>query len=216
MTTLWVLLHVAPQRDYELHSLDFGTTFLQGSLHKEIWLRCPPGFTGSFPVGTHWSLRRPVYGLCQAPHEWHNTLRTTLVAVGFAPSTSDPSVFLRTDTSLPSFYVLVYVDDLVFATADTKALTLVKSELQKRHTCTDLGELQSYLGLQITRDNSLLESCSSVASFVLRTWPLLCLYCDLCIYLYAYTCYACFAFLDWSCDHLFSRTLPMGVCENVI
>ncbi|CAI7739582.1 unnamed protein product [Closterium sp. NIES-53] len=40
---------------------------------------------------------------------------------------ADPSLFLRTDNSLPPFYVLVYVDDLVFATADTKALTLVKS-----------------------------------------------------------------------------------------
>ncbi|CAI7925923.1 unnamed protein product, partial [Closterium sp. NIES-53] len=29
-----------------------------------------------------------------------------------------------------------------------------KSELQKRHTCTDLGELLSYLGLQITRDRA--------------------------------------------------------------
>ncbi|CAI7772639.1 unnamed protein product [Closterium sp. NIES-53] len=70
MTTLWVLLHVAAQRDYELHSLDFSTAFLQGSLHEEIWLRCPPGFTGSFPPGTQWSLRRPVYGLRQAPREW--------------------------------------------------------------------------------------------------------------------------------------------------
>ncbi|CAI7912444.1 unnamed protein product [Closterium sp. NIES-54] len=67
MTTLRVLLHVAAQRDYELHSLDFSTAFLQGSLHEEIWLRRPPGFTGSFPAGTQWSLRRPVYGLRQAP-----------------------------------------------------------------------------------------------------------------------------------------------------
>ncbi|CAI5529521.1 unnamed protein product [Closterium sp. Naga37s-1] len=51
MTTLRVLLHVAAQRDYELHSLDFSTAFLQGSLHEEIWLRRPPGFTGSFPAG---------------------------------------------------------------------------------------------------------------------------------------------------------------------
>ncbi|CAI7874936.1 unnamed protein product [Closterium sp. NIES-53] len=85
MTTLRVLLHVAAQRDYELHSLDFSTAFLQGSLHEEIWLRRPPGFTGSFPA------------------------------------------------------VLVYVDDLVFATADTKVLALVKSELKKRHTWTNLG-----------------------------------------------------------------------------
>ncbi|CAI7759994.1 unnamed protein product [Closterium sp. NIES-54] len=69
MTTLRVLLHVAAQRDYELHSLDFSTAFLQGSLHEEIWLRRPPGFTRSFPAGTQWSLRRPVYGLRQAPRE---------------------------------------------------------------------------------------------------------------------------------------------------
>ncbi|CAI7793901.1 unnamed protein product [Closterium sp. NIES-53] len=142
------------RRDYELHSLNFSTAFLQGSLHEEIRLRRPPGFTGSFPAGTSWSLRRPVYGLRQAPREWHDTLRTTLAALGFTPSTADPSLFLRTDTSLSLFYVLVYVDDLVFATADTEALTLVKSELQKRHTCSDLGELRSYLGLQITRDRA--------------------------------------------------------------
>ncbi|CAI7855956.1 unnamed protein product [Closterium sp. NIES-54] len=123
MTTLRVLLHVAAQRDYELHSLDFSTAFMQGSLHEEIWMRRPPGFTGSFPTGT----------------------QTTLAALGFVPSTANPSLFLRTNTSLPNFYVLVYVDDLVFATADTEALTLVKSELQKS---TDLG------GLHITRDRA--------------------------------------------------------------
>ncbi|CAI7923280.1 unnamed protein product [Closterium sp. NIES-54] len=113
MATLRVLLHVAAQRDYELHSLDFSTAFLQGSLHEEIWLRRPPGFTGSFPAGTEWSLRRPVYGLREAPREWHDALRTTLAALGFAPSSADPSLFLRTDTSLPPFCVLVYDDDLV-------------------------------------------------------------------------------------------------------
>ncbi|CAI7844340.1 unnamed protein product [Closterium sp. NIES-54] len=132
MTTLRVLLHVATQRDSELHSLDFSTAFLQGSLHEEIWLRRPPGFTESFPPGT----------------------QTTFAALGFAPSTADPSLFLRTDTSLPPFYALVYVNDLVFATADTKALTLVKLELQKRQTCTDLFELRSYLSLQITGDTA--------------------------------------------------------------
>ncbi|CAI7844602.1 unnamed protein product, partial [Closterium sp. NIES-54] len=154
MTTLRVLLHVATQRDYELHSLEFRAAFLQGSLHEEIWLRHPLSFPGSFPAGTEWSLRRPVYDLRQAPREWHDTLRTTLAVLGFAPSTANPSLFLRTDATLPPFYVLVYVDDLVFATADTKVLAHVKSELQKRHTCTDLGELTSYLGLRITRDRA--------------------------------------------------------------
>ncbi|CAI7887415.1 unnamed protein product, partial [Closterium sp. NIES-53] len=96
-----------------------------GSLHEEIWLRRPPGFTGSFPPGNQWSLRRPVYGFRQAPRQWHNTMRTTLAALGFAPSTADPLLFLRTDTLLPPFFILVYVDDLVFATANTAGLAHV-------------------------------------------------------------------------------------------
>ncbi|CAI7878984.1 unnamed protein product [Closterium sp. NIES-53] len=338
MTTLRVLLHVVAQLDYELHSLDFSTAFLQGSLHEEIWLHRPPGFTGSFPAGTQWSLRRPVYSLRQAPREWHDTPRKTLSALGFAPSTTDPSLFLRSDTSLPPLYVLLYVDDLVFATADTEALILGKSELQKRHMCTDLRELRNYLGLQITWDRArrtitltqlhmvrqvlqrfgyrysspqstplptghslsarpsdesvepsgtypelvgcLISSCEAeiyggaMAAQELRwltylltdsgEWPrfspvryvdnkaIISLYQEhklehrtkhiaLRYFLnrklqqrgqlrLAYMATraniadiftkalhsACFAFLDWSCDHLFSPTLPMGVCQNVI
>ncbi|CAI7745886.1 unnamed protein product [Closterium sp. NIES-53] len=127
MTTLRVLLHIAAQHDYELHSLDFSTTFLQGSLHEQIWLRHPPGFTGSFPPRTQWQLRRPVYGLRQAPHEWHDMLRTTLAALDFFPSFADPSLFIRRGST--PFFVLVYVDDLVFATLDQRALASVKEEL---------------------------------------------------------------------------------------
>ncbi|CAI7861313.1 unnamed protein product, partial [Closterium sp. NIES-54] len=138
---------IAAQRDYELHSLDSSTAFLQGSLHEEIWLRRPPGFTGSFPTGTQWSLRRPVYGLREAPWEWHDTLRTTLAALGFVPSTADPSLFLRTGTSLPPFYVLVYVDDLIFATADTEAPTLVLQRFGFQYSSPQLTPLSTSLSL---------------------------------------------------------------------
>ncbi|CAI7733607.1 unnamed protein product [Closterium sp. NIES-54] len=122
MTTLWVLLHVATQRDYELHSLDFSTAFLQGSLYEEIW--------------------RLASGMTRRLRLWD-----------FTPTTHPP-LFLCTNTSLPPFYVFVYVEDLVFAADDFEALTLVNSELQRRHNCTDLGELRSYLGLQITRERA--------------------------------------------------------------
>ncbi|CAI7851074.1 unnamed protein product [Closterium sp. NIES-54] len=129
MTTLRVLLHVAAQRDYELHSLDFSTAFLQGSLHKEIWLGRPPGFTRSFLAGTEWSLRRPVYGHRQAPREWHDTLRTTLAALGFTPSTGDPSLFLRIDTSLPPFYVLIYLGLQITREKARRTITQTQSHM---------------------------------------------------------------------------------------
>ncbi|CAI7728609.1 unnamed protein product [Closterium sp. NIES-54] len=101
MTTLLVLLHVAAQRDYELHSLDFSTTFLRAACTRRSGYAAHLASLGRFLL-------------------WHDTLRTTLAALGFSPSTADPSLFLRTDATMPPFYVLVYVDDLVFATADTE------------------------------------------------------------------------------------------------
>ncbi|CAI7799509.1 unnamed protein product [Closterium sp. NIES-53] len=148
-------------RGFSQHEgVDFFQTFaptpkmatLRGSLHEEVWLRHPSAFTGTFPPGTQCRLTRPVYGLRQAPREWHDTLCSTLYDLGFQPSSADPSLFVRHGST--PFFVLVYVDDLVFATADRAALANVKLELQKRHSCTDLGELRHYLGLQITRDRA--------------------------------------------------------------
>ncbi|CAI7842867.1 unnamed protein product, partial [Closterium sp. NIES-54] len=58
MTTLRVLLHVAAQRDYELHSLDFSTAFLQGSHADASWAddqatqRSSQGYTFSLGSGS--------------------------------------------------------------------------------------------------------------------------------------------------------------------
>ncbi|CAI7736786.1 unnamed protein product [Closterium sp. NIES-54] len=102
-------------------------------------------------------------------------LRTTLAALGFAPSTADPSLFLRTDTLLPPFYVLVYVDDLVFATNDTEALALVKSELLKRHTWTDLGRSALWLPVLLatvhSSNNLSLELSSTFERVPRAKWP---------------------------------------------
>ncbi|CAI7897042.1 unnamed protein product [Closterium sp. NIES-53] len=69
---------------------------------------------------------------------------TLYIYLGFQPSSADPSLFVQRGST--PFFVLVYNDDLVFATADKVALADVKRELQKRHACTDLGELRHYLG----------------------------------------------------------------------
>ncbi|CAI7778784.1 unnamed protein product [Closterium sp. NIES-53] len=257
MTTLRVLVHVATQRDYELHSLDFSTTFLQGSLHEEIWLRRPPGFTGTFPAGTQWSLHRPVYGLRQAPREWHDTLRITLASLGFAPSTSDPSLFLRTDTSLPPFYVLVYVlQRFGFQFSSPQPTSLSTSHSLSAPPSNEFvepsGPYPELVGclmcLMTCTQPDLAYPLNLLARYVApvrRAWGL-CLedgvqlehrtkHIALQYFLarelqqrgqlrLAYVATrantadvftkalppACFAFLDWCCDHLFSPTLPMG------
>ncbi|CAI7740248.1 unnamed protein product [Closterium sp. NIES-53] len=93
MTTLRMLLHLAAQRDYKLHSLDFSTAFLQGSLHEEIWLRRPPGFTGTFPLSKVVSCPKAFH--LQAPKRVLKFLKGCVESgIFFFPARSEPQVEL--------------------------------------------------------------------------------------------------------------------------
>ncbi|CAI7805432.1 unnamed protein product [Closterium sp. NIES-53] len=108
--------------------MDVSNAFLQGELHERIFLE------------------RPVYGLKQAPHEWHAKVASTLHSLGFSTSTSDASLFIRTSPHM--LYILAYVDDLVLLAEDSADLAAVKQALQARLLC----EIRHYLGMEIRRD----------------------------------------------------------------
>ncbi|CAI5931273.1 unnamed protein product [Closterium sp. NIES-64] len=94
MTTLRVLLHVAAHRDYELHSLDFSTAFLQGSLHEEIRLRRPPGFTSTSGMG-----RSLVVLTGHADASWADDQATQRSSQGYTFSLGSGSVSWRATRS---------------------------------------------------------------------------------------------------------------------
>ncbi|CAI7799910.1 unnamed protein product [Closterium sp. NIES-53] len=125
MTTLRVLLHVAAQRDYKLHSFEFSTAFLQGSLHKEVWLRRPSAFIGTFPPRTQWRLMRPICGFRQAPREWHDTLRSTMSDLGFEPSSADPLMFGHRDLGELHHYLGLQITK----DRDARTITLSQSHM---------------------------------------------------------------------------------------
>ncbi|GJP56162.1 hypothetical protein CLOM_g15212 [Closterium sp. NIES-68] len=150
--TIRAVLDLAARLNMEIHSMDVSNAFLQGVLRELIYMERPAGFHLPFPSDSVWQLRRPVYGLKQAPREWHAKLAATLAELGFSTSRADPSLFLRTSPS--PFYILVYVDDMILITADSAELERVKRELGSRLKCKDLGGLQHYLGMEITRDRA--------------------------------------------------------------
>ncbi|CAI7850542.1 unnamed protein product, partial [Closterium sp. NIES-53] len=148
--TVRAVLVLAARLNMEIHSMDVSNAFLQGIIRELIYMERPPGFHLPFPTYSVWQLRRPVYGLRQAPREWHAKLAATLAELGFRTSRSDATLFLRASPS--PFYILVYVDDMILLTADLAELERVKAELGSRLKCEDLGEVQHYMGMAITRD----------------------------------------------------------------
>ncbi|CAI7830113.1 unnamed protein product [Closterium sp. NIES-54] len=95
MTTLRVLLHVAAQRDYELHSLDFSTAFLQGSLHEETHVHRP----GTLGMGLVLGGRARVVLTSHADASWVDDLATQRSSQGYTFSLGSGSVSWRSTRS---------------------------------------------------------------------------------------------------------------------
>jgi hypothetical protein len=149
-STARVFLHLAATKDMEIHAMDVDQAFLQGDLEEEIFMEPAPAMPEPPGQDSVWRLRKPLYGLKQAPRQWHAKLKVVLLQMGFKPSHSDPSLYIG--QSPTGSWLLVYVDDLLMACKDVGELSHFKSELKKHFPMKDLGEVTTYLGMELVRD----------------------------------------------------------------
>ncbi len=92
--TLRALLAVAAEQDLEVRQLDIKTAFLNGELDEDLYVLQPPGYVTG-PQSTVCHLRKALYGLRQAPRQWHICLKQALERCGFAAADADPGLFVR-------------------------------------------------------------------------------------------------------------------------
>lgn len=129
--------------------MDVHNAFLHGDLDEEVYMRLPPGFSGS-SSGKVCRLQKSLYGFRQAPRNWFAKLANALKAFGFTQSYADYSLFSfkRNEVEL---HVLVYVDDLIVAGNNSDAITNFKAYMSACFHMKDLGALKYFLGIEITR-----------------------------------------------------------------
>ena len=94
-------------------------------------------------------LKKPLYGLKQAPRAWYAKMDNFLIDTRFSRCHFDPNVYTKKVGSHLIILVL-YVDDLVLTSSDSKLLNHVKTSL-KKFEMTDLGFFHYFLGLQVLK-----------------------------------------------------------------
>jgi len=149
--TLRAILHLAASLDLELDQVDFTTAFLNGDLHEEIHMEQIPGHEDPEKPNHVCKLKKALYGLKQAPRQWFAKLKEALEQMGFQQCMADACLFWQKDND-HLFFVVVYVDDLILAASNKEKLADFKKNMASKFAMKDLGQLETYLGLQITRD----------------------------------------------------------------
>jgi hypothetical protein len=151
LQTFRALAAVVAHDDLEWIQLDVTTAFLNAPLEEEVYMRQPEGFVHN--TSHVCRLRRALYGLRQAPRAWHQTLRDKLLAEGFVPAESDPSMFILRSAD-GTVLALVYVDDCLIAGRTQAEARRVADLIMSLFPCRDLGEPKLFLGIEIERDRT--------------------------------------------------------------
>jgi hypothetical protein len=150
LTTVRTLLAIILEEDLYAYQMDVKNAFLHGTLKEEIYMKPPSGYHCQQNLVCR--LRKTLYGLKQAPRAWNETFNDYVKSLGFKNSETDKCLYVNEKGSY-KLYLLLYVDDIIIAGDDMKKIQDVKLTLSSRFHMKDLGELQSFLGINITRTN---------------------------------------------------------------
>ncbi|GKA37542.1 ribonuclease H-like domain-containing protein [Tanacetum coccineum] len=151
--TIRTVLSLAISRHWPVHQLDVKNAFLHGNLSETVYMHQPPGFRDAHHPDHVCLLQRSLYGLKQAPRAWFQRFAAYASRVGFHHSRCDSSLFIyRHGTDIA--YLLLYVDDIVLTASSTAFLQRVIASLHAEFSMTDLGPLNYFLGVSVTRNRS--------------------------------------------------------------
>ncbi|GJR34329.1 zinc finger, CCHC-type containing protein [Tanacetum coccineum] len=133
--------------------MDVKTTFLNGDLDEEVYMKQPKGFV--MPSNEHkvCKLIKSLYGLKQAPKQWHQKLDKVVLLSGFHLNQSDKCVYSKFDDSGKGVIICLYVDDMLIFGTDQNQVDKTKKFLSSRFSMKDIGEAYVILGIKIKREN---------------------------------------------------------------
>eukprot|EP00873_Tetraselmis_striata_P042814 jgi/Tetstr1/463078/TSEL_008013.t1 len=152
-TTLRIIFSLAAHYGMELEQTDIDCAFLYADLEEDIYMTQAPEFEQQGPNGEElvYHLKKSVYGLKQAPHDWYLKLREHMLGQGFAQLKTDPGAYIYRSGNTFSI-VAIYVDDILICSNCTTWVVQFKRNLADEFDIKDLGACTWILGMKVERD----------------------------------------------------------------
>jgi hypothetical protein len=78
-----MVLSIAAQNNWKVYQMDVKSTFLNGILEEEVYIKQPPGYEVLGEEHKVYKLKKALHGLKQAPRAWYAKMGDYLQKVGF-------------------------------------------------------------------------------------------------------------------------------------
>jgi len=156
LTTIRILLALSCENDWKVEGMDVKTAFLNGELDEQLYMEIQEGVT--IPDNkNHSHYNRPlactliklIYGLKLSPRALSGRIHRFFLINNFTRSDFDHSLFINYERQV---ILLLYVDDLVVAAPTANQIRWIRNKLHDEFDMTDLGPVQTFLGLEIWRN----------------------------------------------------------------
>lgn len=125
-TSVRVLMQKAAQDGLILHQMDVKTAYLHAPIDYDIYMEQPEGYDVKSKTNEKMvcKLEKSLYGLKQSGRNWNKMLHDYLCVNNFVQNPADHCVYKR-ETEHEKVIILIWVDDLVIAASDERALKTV-------------------------------------------------------------------------------------------
>ena len=133
--------------------MDVKTTFLNGDLEEEVYMKQPEGFSFSESEHLVRKLNKSIYDLKQTSRQWYLKFHEVISSFGFEENVMDNCIY-HNDSGSMICYLVLYVVDILLATNDLGTLHEVKQFLSKNFDMKDIGEASYVIGIEIHRERS--------------------------------------------------------------
>src|SRR6267154_1089202 len=118
-----------------------------------LYIEQPQGFIDPDHPHKVCLLQKAIYGLKQASCVWNQQFHSVLQDLHFTRTHSDAGVYHHQDDR-GTLIIILYVNDITILGDNLKNVEKIKTTLSNRYEMTNLGEIESYLGVQIKQDRS--------------------------------------------------------------
>ena len=130
--------------------MDLKTAFLNGDLDEEIYMDQPKGFVEPSQESKVCKLTKSLYGIKQAPKQWHEKFDSYMIENGYKSNECDECIYYKTWKN-SHVIICLHVDDLLIFGSNLHVINETKNIFRSHFDMKDLGDSNFILGMKITK-----------------------------------------------------------------